>query len=327
MLILDCLAAAAVEMSDHRKAPRITAAAPGQAPKLLPSAAEARIQSKQTRLAAAQSMHLPAQRHPVAAGGQQHNMAANRVQQCVAAAPGLVECSSRVWGTVSLQKQKEAQTAAGSGSSLARPRTFKNRFAPVAVRWTTLLLKECDVRHHGIDLFGRDSLLLGRLLTVLGTFVEAAAATPAAVPLSVGLLEMLKAQQVSEHNEVFVRRCALVAAAQVVRHLPPARLAGAMVGRQQDVQDQVLVERLQWLMAWAQNIATFDVDEHCSMLAAGCCAWYVELAEGAMAALEHMPEQIPGFSSLTSKTAARKGAAPSHHLDARLPTIDRLVLS
>jgi hypothetical protein len=45
-------------------------------------------------------------------------------------------------------------------------------------------------------------LLLGRLLTVLGAFVEAAAATPAALPLSAGLLELVKAPQVSGHKEV-----------------------------------------------------------------------------------------------------------------------------
>jgi hypothetical protein len=65
-----------------------------------------------------------------------------------------------------------------------------------------MLLQQCDVRKHGIDLFGRDSLLLGRLLTVLGAFVEAAAATPAVVPLAAGLLELLKSEQVSGHQEV-----------------------------------------------------------------------------------------------------------------------------
>jgi hypothetical protein len=114
------------------------------------------------------------------------------------AAAGLVETSSRVWGKVSLQKQ--AQAAANSSSSSNR--TFRNRFAPVALRWTAALLQQCDVKQQGIDLFGRDSVLLGRLLTVLGSFVEAAAETPAAVPLCAGLLELLKAGDVSSHKEV-----------------------------------------------------------------------------------------------------------------------------
>ena len=39
------------------------------------------------------------------------------------------------------------------------------RFAPVAASWTAALLADCGVERQGIELFGRDSLLLGRLLT------------------------------------------------------------------------------------------------------------------------------------------------------------------
>ncbi len=37
----------------------------------------------------------------------------------------------------------------------------------MAARWTAALLADCDLERQGIDLFGRDSLLLGRLLTCL----------------------------------------------------------------------------------------------------------------------------------------------------------------
>lgn len=124
--------------------------------------------------------------------------------------------------------------------------------------------------------------------------------------------------------QAFVRRSALVAASQVVRNLPPARLAGAMVGRQSDAQDQVLVERLQWLMSWTQQVAVSDVDQHCKMLAAGCVAWHVELAEGAMAVLEHLPE--PEGPSLVT-TGGKKGAGKQGDIQVQLPTVDRLVLS
>ncbi|WIA12879.1 hypothetical protein OEZ85_006500 [Tetradesmus obliquus] len=189
-------------------------------------------------------------------------------------------------------------------------------------------VEECDVRKHGVDLFGRDSLLLGRLLTVLGAFVEAAAATPAALPLSAGLLELVKAPQVSGHKEVFVRRAALVAASQVVRHLPPARLAGALVGRQQDAQDAVLVERLQWLTSWAQAVAAGDVDEHCRVLAAGCVAWHVELAEGAMAALEHLPQtEGPSLSTVARPGSRGSSRGLGQGVDIKVPSLqDRLVL-
>jgi hypothetical protein len=125
-----------------------------------------------------------------------------------------------------------------------------------------------------------------------------------------------------------VRRSALVAASQVVRHLPPARLAGAMVGRQQDIQDAVLVERLQWLMGWAQGVAAGDVDEHCRVLAAGCVAWHVELAEGAMAALEHLPDAEGPSLSAAVRPGSRSGSRGlGNGVDIKVPSLqDRLVL-
>lgn len=125
---------------------------------------------------------------------------------------------------------------------------------------------------------------------------------------------------------MFVRRSALAGASQVVRHLPPARLAGAMVGRQQDVQDAVLVERLQWLMAWAQSVATTDADEHCRVLAAGCIAWHVELAESAMAALEHLPEpEGPSLSGVRGSAKSIKGVGEG--VEIKVPSLqERLVL-
>jgi hypothetical protein len=99
-----------------------------------------------------------------------------------------------------------------------------------------------------------------------------------------------------------------------------------MVGRQSDAQDQVLVERLQWLMSWAQQVAGSDVDQHCKMLAAGCVAWHVELAEGAMAVLEHLPEN-EGPSLVTAGTGGKRAAGLQGNIDVRLPSVDRLVLS
>jgi hypothetical protein len=77
------------------------------------------------------------------------------------------------------------------------------RFGPIALRWATSLLKNCDRPSPGIDLFGaRDALLLGRLLSVLGTFAASAADTPAALPLAAGVLELLRAPAVHGHPQV-----------------------------------------------------------------------------------------------------------------------------
>lgn len=48
------------------------------------------------------------------------------------------------------------------------PPPVHNRFPAVALSWAAALLRECDRPHHGIDLFGRDYFLLGRMLVTLG---------------------------------------------------------------------------------------------------------------------------------------------------------------
>ena len=64
------------------------------------------------------------------------------------------------------------------------PSDWCRRFPEVALQWFQALLTDCDAPRHGVDLFGRDALLLGRLLATLGRFVVAAA--PAPVTAQVG---------------------------------------------------------------------------------------------------------------------------------------------
>ena len=62
----------------------------------------------------------------------------------------------------------------GSRRRAARPRGTGapagrvNRFPPIALKWAAALLRHCDEPQHGIDLLGRDSCLLGKLLVTLG---------------------------------------------------------------------------------------------------------------------------------------------------------------
>ena len=63
---------------------------------------------------------------------------------------------SRRWATKTLAKQKNPAN-----------RTVPNAFPKVALPWAAALLRVCDVERHGVDLFNRDPLLLGRLLITL----------------------------------------------------------------------------------------------------------------------------------------------------------------
>ena len=73
------------------------------------------------------------------------------------------------------------------------------RFPAVALQWFQALLGDCDAPRHGVDLFGRDALLLGRLLATLGRFVAAAAPAPVTAELAAATIEMLRMPQVTLH--------------------------------------------------------------------------------------------------------------------------------
>lgn len=47
---------------------------------------------------------------------------------------------------------------------------------------------------------------------------------------------------------------------QILSSLPPARLAGAMTGGRGDLQDDLLVERLEWLQGWLVATTAGDPD-------------------------------------------------------------------
>lgn len=84
---------------------------------------------------------------------------------------------TRRWGVKSLQKQQQQQQQQQQQTDRALP---SNAFPAVALPWAAALLQECDVERHGVDLFNRDPLLLGRLLITLVSVPAPATAAPAA---------------------------------------------------------------------------------------------------------------------------------------------------
>ncbi len=65
-----------------------------------------------------------------------------------------------------------------------------------------MLCTQVDVAKHGVDLFGRDCLVLGRLLATLAGFAECASGTPASVPLASATMELLRAPQVRSSSSL-----------------------------------------------------------------------------------------------------------------------------
>ena len=85
---------------------------------------------------------------------------------------------------------------------------------PPSPSWTCLALSDAllppspqvDVSRPGLDLLGRDVLLLGRLLATLAAFSEHAAGSAAATPLACATLELLRSPQVGD-SSLIVWRC------------------------------------------------------------------------------------------------------------------------
>ncbi|KAL4458913.1 hypothetical protein ABPG75_013778 [Micractinium tetrahymenae] len=186
------------------------------------------------------------------------------------------------------------------GGAGAAPAGHVNRFPPIALKWAAALLRHCDEPQHGIDLLGRDSFLLGKLLVTLGAFLEASAQSAEAATLAAATLELMRCGRVHNHPEPYVRRAALLTAGQVLAAVPPARLATAMLGAAaggggggglsaaaaaRDATDDALVTRLEWLRKWTEGMAAGDTDDSCRMMADGVRKLQASLAAGALAAL------------------------------------------
>jgi Telomere length regulation protein len=214
-----------------------------------------------------------------------------------------------------------------------------NRFPPIALKWAAALLKECDVRRHGVDLFGRDHFVLGRLLATLGTFLEASQQSLEAAPLAAAVIELIKGQNVHDNEEPYVRRAALMAASHACMAVPPGVIAtallpstlGSSVSSTAAARSSstALVERLEWLRGWAEETAENDPDNSCRMMGAACRGLQGALSAEAMASLA---ASVSDQQSLTSGTgnvilpsfSGGMGAMPS--VNVSIPRVESLNL-
>jgi telomere length regulation protein len=196
------------------------------------------------------------------------------------------------------ERSLAAAAAEGKGNQNLSSVSKANRFPPVALKWAAALLKECDVQRHGVDLFGRDHFILGRLLATLGTFLEASQQSTEAAPLAAAVIELIKGQNVHDNEEPYVRKAALMAASHACMAVPAGSIATALlpaalssatgagaVARSSSSASTALVERLEWMREWAEEVAQHDSDKDCRMMAAACRGLQGALSAEAMASL------------------------------------------
>lgn len=78
-----------------------------------------------------------------------------------------------------------------------------------------------------------------------------------------------KLATLSDYEKVSKLTCPL----QVVASLPAARLAGAMTVGRGDLQDLMLVERLEWLRGWLETTTLSDPDQQVPRLLYFATVW------------------------------------------------------
>ncbi|XP_031251325.1 telomere length regulation protein TEL2 homolog [Pistacia vera] len=156
-----------------------------------------------------------------------------------------------------------------------------NKFPVYAAAFMLPAMQGFDKKRHGVDLLGRDFIVLGKLIYMLGVCIKCASMHPEASALAPALLEMLKSREVCRHKEAYVRRAVLFAASCVLVALHPSFVASALLEGNAD-----LSSGLEWIRSWALDVVDSDTDRDCYTLAMSCLQLHAEVALQASRALE-----------------------------------------
>ncbi|XP_054809149.1 uncharacterized protein LOC129311141 isoform X1 [Prosopis cineraria] len=157
----------------------------------------------------------------------------------------------------------------------------QNKFPVYAAAFMLPAMEGYDKKRHGVDLLGRDFIVLGKLIHMLGVCMKSLAMHPEASALAPSLLDMLRSREVCHHKEAYVRRAALFAAACIVIALHPTYIATALLEGNTDIS-----AGLDWIRTWALEVAESDTDRECYMMAMKCIQLHGEMALQTSRALE-----------------------------------------
>lgn len=157
----------------------------------------------------------------------------------------------------------------------------QNRFPQYAAAFMLPAMQGFDKKRHGVDLLGRDFIVLGKLIHMLGVCMKCAAMHPEASVLASPLLDMLRSREVSHHAESYVRRSVLFTASCVLLALHPSFVASALVDGNTEISGG-----LEWVRTWAVQVTESDTDKECYTLAMVCLQLHAEMALQASRALE-----------------------------------------
>ncbi len=151
----------------------------------------------------------------------------------------------------------------------------------ILLEWSSKLLLQCDKQQHGIDLFGKDTYLLGCLLCTLGNFMEILSGTQEALYLGTAVLKLALSDSVRNNAEVFVRRSALAATAQSISSVPTSSICVGVAGTFVGLTDGYLAETgvsatakeficlMNKLHTWFKSVEENEIDTTCQKLGQG----------------------------------------------------------
>ncbi|XWS51359.1 hypothetical protein CRYUN_Cryun12cG0170100 [Craigia yunnanensis] len=157
----------------------------------------------------------------------------------------------------------------------------QNKFLLYAAAFMLPAMQGFDKKRHGVDLLGRDFIVLGKLIYMLGVCMKCASLHPEASALAPPLLDMLRSREVCHHKEAYVRRAVLFAASCVLVALHPSYIASSLVEGNLEIS-----EGLEWIRTWALQVADSDTDRECYTMAVSCLQLHSEMALLASRALE-----------------------------------------
>lgn len=157
----------------------------------------------------------------------------------------------------------------------------QNKFPVYAAAFMLPAMQGFDKKRHGVDLLGRDFIVLGKLIYMLATCMRCVSMHPEASALAPPLLDMLRSREICHHKEVYVRKAVLFAASSILVSLHPSFVASAITEGNLEVS-----KGLEWMRMWALNIVESDVDKECYMMAMSCLQLHAEMALQASRALE-----------------------------------------
>ncbi|XP_022632965.1 telomere length regulation protein TEL2 homolog isoform X3 [Vigna radiata var. radiata] len=173
-----------------------------------------------------------------------------------------------------------------------------NKFPLYAAAFMLPAMEGYDKKRHGVDLLGRDFIVLGKLIYMLGVCMKSVAMHPEASVLAPLLLNMLRSREVCHHQEAYVRRAVLFAASCVLVSLHPTSISSALLDGNVEISTG-----LEWIRTWALDIAELDTDKECYTMAMTCLQLHAEMALQTSRALESARSSLKAGPALTSGTS------------------------